>query len=197
MMQNYTCPNCGSGLRYVPQYQNWYCDNCRIYPFMQQAPAPYPHKPTEKSGTLPWIVAIVIILIAIPIIIGVVYVILDPIPNEHECGTSGALDFSESTQTPGLYTGAFLSLSKSIKIAETSVTITDDSSGNSQSQDPLNPGTTIGTGSGGLNLIYYDSTDNNKIDGGDVIRGYNAASGDIVKFVYKPTGGMIASYCFI
>jgi hypothetical protein len=109
---------------------------------------------------------------------------------------TGALDFTESTMTSGMYTGSFVSLSKSAQIPDVSWTISDDSTGNSNSQDPLNPGTTLTTGSG-LNATYSDNNINNKIDGGDTIRCYNAASGDIVKFVYKPTGGVIASYTFV
>ncbi|UCF09031.1 MAG: PKD domain-containing protein, partial [Thermoplasmata archaeon] len=109
---------------------------------------------------------------------------------------TGALDFTESTTTTGLYTGSFVSLSKSVPVSDVSLTITDDSAGTSESQDPLNPGTTLQI-PGGLNCTYYDNNANLKIDGGDTIRCYNAASGDIIKFVYIPTGGVIAQYTFL
>jgi hypothetical protein len=108
----------------------------------------------------------------------------------------GALDFTESTQTTGRYTGSFVSLSKSAPISDVSWTITDDSTGHTQSQDPLNPETTLHAGAG-MNATYYDNNGNEKIDGGDTIRVYNGASGDIIKFVYRPTGETIAQYTFI
>ena len=30
------CTSCGQELAYIPQYQQWYCNYCRIYPFVQQ-----------------------------------------------------------------------------------------------------------------------------------------------------------------
>lgn len=108
----------------------------------------------------------------------------------------GALDFTESTLTTGLYTGSFVSLSKAAEISDVSWTITDDSTGNTQTQDPLNPGTTLNAGSG-MNATYYDNNNNGKIDGGDTIRVYNGASGDIVRFEFIPTGETIAQYTFI
>jgi len=108
---------------------------------------------------------------------------------------TGALDFTESTQTMGLYTGSFVSLSKSVNINDTMVTITDDSLGNSETRN-LTPGVTIQI-PGGMNFTYYDNNQNWKMDGGDTIRVYNAAIGDIVKFTYIPTMSTIAQYTFV
>ncbi len=113
-----------------------------------------------------------------------------------ETTPTGALDFTESTQTTGLYTGSFVSLSKSAQINDTTLTITDDSLGNSVSQYPIVPGTVLQV-PGGLNCTYYDNNQNWKIDGGDTIRAHNADSGDIIKFSYIPTGGVIAQYTFV
>lgn len=48
------CPNCGGPMRFVPQYGEWYCDQCKKYldemiedrnAAMRRAPAPQPPKP--------------------------------------------------------------------------------------------------------------------------------------------------------
>jgi len=149
----------------------------------------------KEEGVSP--VIAVILMVAITVVLAaVLYVMVSGMMTTTSTTPTGALDFTESSTTTGLYTGSFVSLSKSVKISDASVTITDDSTGNSQSQDPLNPGTTLAAGAG-LNLTYYDNNNNAKLDGGDTIRCYNAASGDIIKFVYKPTGGVVAQYTFV
>ena len=160
--------------------------------------APTPAQKKDDSKLLIWIVVIIVILVVV-VPIALAAIMFFSVPNmmtSTSTTPTGALDFTESQTTTGLYTGRFVSLSKSVKIADASVTITDDSTGSSASQDPLNPGTTLAVGSG-LNLTYADNNNNNKLDGGDTIRCYNAATGDQIRFVYKPTGGVIASYAFI
>ena len=197
MQQGYRCPNCGQALMYVQHYQNWYCNSCGTYPFASQAPPDYMASRKDESSTLIWIIVIVVIIVVVlPIAAALLYVACSGQMSTTSTTPTGALDFTESTQTLGLFTGSFISLSKSVKVSDASVTITDDSTGNSVSQDPLNPGTTVQAGSG-LNLTYFDDNNNDKCDGGDTIRVSNADTGDIIKFVYKPTGGVIASYCFI
>ena len=109
---------------------------------------------------------------------------------------TGALDFTESGSTPGLYIGSFVSLSETVDFPYASITISDDSMGQSASQDPINPGVTFEV-SGGMNCTYYDNNGNGNIDGGDTIRCYNVESGDIITFIYKPTGEIIAQYTFV
>jgi FlaG/FlaF family flagellin (archaellin) len=198
MQQDYQCPNCGQALTYVPQYQNWFCQSCGNYPFAMQAPMYSQMPKKDESKLLIWIIVIIVILVVVvPIVLAAVLYFSVP-RMQTGIGTTptGALDFTESTTTTGFYTGAFISLSGSVDIPDASVTITDDSTGLLASQGPLNPGTTLAAGSG-LNLTYQDNNNNAKLDGGDTIRCYNAAYADIIKFVYRPTGGVIADYRFI
>lgn len=198
MQQGYQCPTCGQVLTYEPMHQNWYCQSCGNYPFAMQAPMPYAYPKKDDSKLLIWIIVIIVILVVVvPIALAaIMFFSVSNMMTTTSTTPTGALDFTESTQTSGLYTGSFVSLSKSVDIPDTAVTITDDSLGQSASQDPLDPETTLQV-SGGLNLTYYDYNEGAKIDGGDTIRIHNANSGDIIKFVYKPTGGVIASYTFI
>ena len=197
MQQGYQCTNFGQGLTYVPMYQNWFCQSCGNYPYAMPAPMPYAQPKKDDSKLLIWIIVIIVILVVVvPIVLAaVMFFSVSNMMTTTSTTPTGALDFTESTQTNGLYTGAFVSLSRSVDISDTAVTITDDSLGSSASQDPLDPGTTLEI-SDGLDFTYYDNNENNDIDGGDTLVVHNAYSGDIIKFVYKPTGGVIASYTF-
>ncbi|HLF06832.1 MAG TPA: hypothetical protein VI893_06660, partial [Thermoplasmata archaeon] len=40
-MSGYLCPTCYRPIRFVAEYQRWYCDQCRQYPtYSVQAPPP-------------------------------------------------------------------------------------------------------------------------------------------------------------
>ncbi|UCE73298.1 MAG: hypothetical protein JSV56_09715 [Methanomassiliicoccales archaeon] len=60
--QENLCPTCGIPLRYIDQYQQWWCDNCRRYTKPMQRPPPPPaavqvpyqqQPPIQKAGTSP------------------------------------------------------------------------------------------------------------------------------------------------
>ena len=198
MQQGYQCPNCRQALTYVPQYQNWICPSCGIYPFVQQTPMPYAYPKKDDSKLLIWVIVIIVILVVIvPIALAaIMFFSVSNMMTTTSTTPTGALDFTESTQTNGLYTGSFVSLSSSVDIPDTAVTITDDSLGSSATQDPVNPGTTLEV-TGGMSFTYHDNTGNNNLDGGDTIMINNGNSGDIIRFVYRPTGGVIAQYTFV
>ena len=45
-----TCPTCGSPLRYIEQYNQWYCDSCQEYK-MPVSPAQHePQQPPQQQG---------------------------------------------------------------------------------------------------------------------------------------------------
>lgn len=106
---------------------------------------------------------------------------------------TGSFSFSESAHTPGVYNGYLASISDEVLISEASVTIIDDSTQQSASQDPLLDGSPLQVG-GGLKLNYTDSNSNDKLDSGDVWEVENAGSGDQIRLIYRPTGELIASY---
>ncbi len=44
---NESCPSCSSSVRFIPEYNSWYCDNCMDYKEPVQAPVnPTPTTPT-------------------------------------------------------------------------------------------------------------------------------------------------------
>lgn len=153
------------------------------------------HIRKKEEGVSP--VIAVILMVAITVVLAaVLYVMVSGMMTTTSTTPTGALDFTESTQTTGQYTGSFVSLSKSVKMSDAQVTITDDSLGASDSINDLSADNNA-TVTGGITLQYTDNNNNKKIDGGDTIRVSNADSGDIVKFVYEPTGGVIAQYTFV
>ena len=200
MEQGYQCPTCGKPLVFLPQYQFWHCQGCGGYFQYQQTPAALQQPPEGKSKKWMWITVFIVVL---AVIIAVALMTLDFSADEDsdeeiettETTPEGALDFTESVQTPGRYMGSFVSLSKHVELSNASMTIMDDSLGSSQSIDPIENSILVDTGE--MNATYFDINENGKIDGGDTIRVENADSDDIIKFVYRPTGGVIAQYTFI
>jgi PKD repeat protein len=104
---------------------------------------------------------------------------------------TGALSFSDTS--PENYTGSFVSLSNSVLLSRVNMTLTDNSLGQSESQDPINDGIALEV-PGGVNCTYMDVNVNEKIDAGDVITIRGAATDDILRFIYIPTGGTIATF---
>ena len=78
---------------------------------------------------------------------------------------------------------------------DVSIIIFDDSLGQTVSQEPIIPGITFGF-IGGMNCTYNDLYYINKVDGGDYIRMNNTGWGDIIYFVYNPTGEVMAQFTF-
>ncbi len=50
--QNYPCPKCRNYLRFIHQYNQWWCDSCRIYPYSERPePVKGPPCPHCKNPT--------------------------------------------------------------------------------------------------------------------------------------------------
>lgn len=159
----------------------------------------YPQAPRkDESKLLLWIIVIIVILVVVvPIALAaILYFSVSNMMTTTSTTPTGALHFTESTTTSGMYVGSFVSLSESVDIPDASVTIVDDSTGSAASQDPLDPGTILETTGEGMSFVYQDDNNNNNMDGGDIMRVHNAHSGDSIRFIYKPTGGIIARYTF-
>jgi flagellin-like protein len=159
-------------------------------------------KPTEdltmkkiwknEEGVSP--VIAVILMVAITVVLAaVLYVMVSGMMTGTTTAPTGAFSFTESTSNPGNYTGTLISISTETKFTDASLTIIDDSSGNSGSQDPIDSGTPVLTtgGAGQLTLTYTDTNDNNKLDAGDVWKVANGGTGDNIKLIHK-TGKSIA-----
>lgn len=193
MQQGTLCPRCGRAMRYIPEYQNWYCDTCGAYPYQQPVSMAFP--PPTKSDPIKLILIIVVIIPLIIIIsfiiISVMYVMFSGMETSTSTTPTGGLNFMKESQ--GNYTGGFTYLSETVDLTDVSITVIDDDLGTSNSVDLTDTGGTVEV-SGGLRLEYTDTYDNDKVDCGDVIKIYNVDNGDIIKFVYEPTGDTIEDY---
>ena len=198
MHQGYLCPRCGKSLRYIPEYRNWYCDFCRIYPHVQQIPMPiqyyYPPPRDDSSKTIVWIILILVILFfVLPIILGILmFIFLPPFDNGVTTPT-GSMHFEQDLEEFGIYTGNFISLSDRIFLDDISISITDDDLGSSASLNPL-----VDNGFveiiNGMNLTFNDVNNNERMDTIDTFIINNGAPDDRIRVIYRPTGGLIASY---
>jgi FlaG/FlaF family flagellin (archaellin) len=195
MQQGTLCPRCGRVLRYIGQYQNWYCDNCRIYPYMQQMPIPYYYPPQKEDSSKTIIIVVVIILlifVVLPIILAaVLYFMVSGIVDDIELTPSGNLNFEEDPYEPGVYIGGFTTLTDRIDLNDLTMTITDNSQGSSDTVS-IRDGVRAQV-IGGLSCTFSDVNDNDRLDTIDTFRINNGAPGDSIRIVYEPTGGVIAS----
>jgi flagellin-like protein len=144
----------------------------------------------NEEGVSP--VIAVILMVAITVVLAaVLYVMVSGMMTGTTTAPTGAFSFTESASNPGNYTGTLISISTETKYTDASLTIIDDSTGNSGSQDPIASETSFNTGSGELTLTYSDTNTNNKLDAGDVWKVANGGSGDQIKLIHK-TGKSIA-----
>lgn len=194
MQQGSQCPICGKLLRYITQYQNWYCDNCRIYPFIQTTPTPYYPPPRDDSAkTILWIVIIVVVLIIIvPIILAAaLYFMVSDMMTETRTTPTVSLYFD--MEDSGNYNGYVVASTDTIDLVDVTMTIIDNSMDSSASLDPLVDGGAAQT-VGGMSCTFFDLNYNDELDSADTFRVNNGASGDRIRLIYRPTGGLMVSY---
>lgn len=197
MDKGHVCQECGNEMRYNPEKEKWYCDNCRhsYVPENVQKSTPMPLK--NQSTTAIWLLVIVVLSVVILTFIAAaaLYIMVGGIINGPPGTLTGDLEFSESSTEPGVFTGGFSYLSKKVDLEDVSLTITDESLEESGFLKPLVDGGTVVI-SDGLRCSYTDVNQNREMDTDDIFRLENGASGDMMRFVYVPTGGLIASYTF-
>lgn len=193
MQQGAVCPNCQRPLRFIPQYQNWYCDSCGHYPFPQQMPMMYYAPPKSDSTKIILIVVLVLVILFVVVPIIFVAVFLTSVPDMGppiETAPTAALSFTENTA--GNYTGGIISLSSHVDVDEVYLVIIDISSGETATLDPLGDHGTAQVFNG-ISCTFTDSNQNRGLDAGDVFVIQNGASGDIIKLIHN-TGRSIVEY---
>ena len=197
MKEGHACPECGDELRYLPDKKNWYCTNCQqsSFPKNLQRTNPLPLK--NHSTKAVWLLVIVVLSVVILTFVAAaaLYMMMGGMI-DNDSTPSGELYFSESSTESGLHTGGFTTLSETVYLEDVSLIITDNSIGESASLQPLVDGGTLVI-SGGLRCSFSDVNQNSELETEDILRIENGGSGDIMKFVYIPTGGLIAQYTFI
>lgn len=191
---NYPCPNCGQDLALDPQSQNWFCQGCNQY-YHEEPLAVSASQMREKPSTVIWIIVIVVLSMVVLAIFagGMMYFLVTDMKNDSSNTPMGALVFEKGSNDTGMYTGRFHSLLGDVELSEASIIITDDSLGEQLTLDPIiNGGTIVITN--GLICSFNDVNGNNEIDESDMIIIENGEPGDNIRFVYRPTGGVIVDY---
>jgi len=163
---------------------------------MKDQPMSEPQSPKEQSTTATWILVISVLSVVIFTFIAAaaLYLLVGGIIS-NDLTPPGNLEFAESSTESGLYTGRFTTLSRTVLLADVSLTITDISLGESGLLDPLVDSGTVVISSG-LRCSFSDVNQNVKLDTDDIFRIEDGDPGDIMRFIYKPTGGTIATYTF-
>jgi hypothetical protein len=106
--------------------------------------------------------------------------------------------FNEDPDEEGTYIGVVQD-DTDHNISDISITVIDDSSGESGSMDPIVPEFTLiiyhSYPSDMLNFTFYDKNNNNIFDSGDELVFKNVEKGDLILMVHK-TGKSIFHYTF-
>lgn len=197
MEEDQVCSKCGNEMRCLPDKKTWYCDACQQSSFPKELRKTNPMPLKNQSTKAIWLLVIVVLSVVILTFVAaaVIYIMVGGMI-DNDSTPPGTLDFSESSTESGLYTGGFTTLSKTVYLDDVSLTITDDSLGQSGSLDPLVDGGTVVISSG-LRCSFSDVNQNSELDTDDIFRIEGGGSGDIMNFYYMPTGGLIAYYTFI
>jgi flagellin-like protein len=150
-------------------------------------------KLSDERGVSP--VIAVILMVAITVVLAaVLYVMVYNLINIEPPAPNGAMTFDESGNDQGTYVGRIIRIDREVQLKELSFTITDTSTSNSASMDPLSDGAIASCGSGQLNITYDDINNNGKLDAADVFVIHNGESGDMVVLTYtKGSGGQIST----
>lgn len=199
MQKGYTCPTCGEPLWFVNQYQNWYCDRCKVYPFTTPSPMPtyyYPPPGTSSSNMIILaVVIVVIIFVVLPIALAafILFAAPDPIigvpppPDE----PIGEMVFVENSV--GNYTGGLIILNERLNLNEVSLLIIDESLGEFGQLNPLEHDGSAQVFNG-IRCTFSDSNQNNRLDVSDIFTVENGAPGDTIRLFLRPTDDLIAEF---
>lgn len=188
------CPSFIETPGYVDGNHDFYFSDCKtlsnFIPLMVSTPQQPPLQNPRKKWFLQHPISMLTLSIVITVIViaGLIYPLRSgPIDTETP---RGKLDFNEGGWT---LTGSFIELTENVSLKDAAMSITDASLGLSASTGPLEDGA-IAQVPHGLNATYSDINKNEQIERYDTIRVLNYDSGDIVTFIYLPTGGIITSY---
>jgi hypothetical protein len=181
-------------MRFVPQYQNWYCDFCRFYPFASQAPWPYyPKKKDDTNVILVVVVLIIIIFVILPIIALAVLFFTMPDFGDDMVTPTAAFQFTEDPNEPGRYTGGIISISDRVDLDDVSLSITDAGTGRIDIMEPLEDDGVVQI-TNGPSCSYDDTNNNNRIGVADDFTVTNGEPGDSIRLIHIPSDGLIAEF---
>lgn len=196
MQQGSLCPRCGGILRYIPEYGNWYCDICSVYPFIQPQPMSNYKRPFisySGSDLLLKVIAGIILLLIIAAFI-LFFLFLSNAPNwEPEVTPHGTLLFTESVTTDGLYEGRLIAIGEIVPLRDVSLSIFDASLGSTATLDRLVNEDTAQV-PGGINCTFFDIDGDVRLDTSDSFVIHNGDAGDTITLTFRSTGGEIASF---
>ncbi|UCG69918.1 MAG: type IV pilin N-terminal domain-containing protein [Thermoplasmata archaeon] len=141
----------------------------------------------DERGVSP--VIAVILMVAITVVLAaVLYTIVSVLLPDTEVTPIHSVQFEEDRDDPGKYIGEFQG---SVNLKKIEISVYDKSRDDTLLIYPdKEEHKEI---SGGLNFTYKDINKDDKLNAVDMIVIHGGESGDIVKFVYEPTGGSIAT----
>lgn len=214
------CPRCGKQLSYIQQNGLWYCFACQQYfqptvttqpsrqyqqagqqsgeeqpyPYYYQTTPPLQYVPPSDKSILPIIVAVVIIIIIAFAAAFFLFIIADEGRLE-STGTTpiASMVWNEDYEHQGSYTGYVVAISgvASINTDDVTITVTHGDQSGSQDLDQFVGGPSLQIGD--LTLEFHDQSPLGNLGPEDIFAITGGYSGDIIRLVYQPTGGLMCS----
>jgi hypothetical protein len=146
------------------------------------------------------VIIIIVIIVAI-IVIAIVSLMYYPEVDEPENikNTTNRIEFEKASDEQGTWYGTVVKATYT-NLTDIFLVITVDSTGRSESMDPLQDELSIevinSNNTKGLNCSFFDMDNDNKLSRGDKFILINVEFGDEFKLIYKPRGQLIIPYKF-
>jgi flagellin-like protein len=149
----------------------------------------------DPRGVSP-VIAVVLLVAITVVLVSVLYFSVSGMITKTRQTPVTALDFVESDEVEGEYTGGIVSISEKVKLPDVSLTLIDSETGEAALISPLvdNGQAEAGAPGEAIHILYNDANDNNQLDTSDVFYITNGTAGDKVTLSYIPTDGLLDYY---
>lgn len=149
----------------------------------------------DKKGVSP-VIAVVLLVAITVVLVSVLYFSVSGMISKTKTTPVAALDFVESKDVEGEYTGGIVSISEKVELPDVGLTLIDGETGEAASISPLvdNGQAEAGAPGEAVQILYKDANSNNQLDTSDVFYITNGTAGDKITITYIPSDSLIDYY---
>ncbi len=149
----------------------------------------------DREGVSPVIAVILLVAITV-VLVATLYFTVSGLVEETQDTPKAALVFVESEDIDGKFTGWVQEITQKVFIEDVSLTMVEGETGEAAIIYPLVDGATaqIGSPGVGINITYYDTSNNGQLDGSDILIIYKGTMGDRITLTYIPTDDLLGYY---
>jgi flagellin-like protein len=142
------------------------------------------------------VIAVVLLVAITVVLVSVLYFSVSGMISKTRQTPITAMDFVESDEVEGEYTGGIVSISEKVELPDVGLTLVDAETSDAATIFPLVDNGQVEAGAPGekINILYQDANSNNQLDTSDVFYITNGTEGDRVTLTYIPTDGLLDYY---